>query len=291
MEESMKRSLKVLAAFAPLFVAVPAVASAQAGAPVVAVLAFNNNSITADARDFDGIGKAVADLMTVDLASSPKLRVVERSRVAAILDEQKLSQSGAVSSTEAVRVGKLLSACYSVYGMFMRDRTGQNVLTVTITNNETSQVLPGGQKKVSKGDDVLELIDQATKEFLSKVNLTACPGTSGTPRSGDASPAATQQSSATKQVPVVKETVPAAAAPAASTPAASGTQLYAKPLTETEMKKVKSQPLDARTTLLYSRALDAKDKKETAKAIALFKQVLAKNENFVPARQALASLE
>ena len=58
----------------------------------------NNNSIGKDAKDFDGIGKGVMDLLITDLASSSKVRVVDRERVQQILDEQKLSKSGAMDA-------------------------------------------------------------------------------------------------------------------------------------------------------------------------------------------------
>src|SRR3954465_11326314 len=112
----MKRSVRYLVALAPLMALGPTVAVAQSNAPVIAILAFDNNSIGKDAKDFDGIGKGVMDLLITDLASSSKVRVVARERVQQILDEQKLSKSGAIDAETAVKVGKLLGACYSIYG-------------------------------------------------------------------------------------------------------------------------------------------------------------------------------
>jgi TolB-like protein len=255
----------------------PSVAAAPApGAPVVAVLAFDNNSIGKDAKDFDGIGKGVMDLLITDLASNPKVRVVDRERVQQILDEQKLSKSGAMDAETAVRVGKLLGACYSIYGGFMRDLTGGNVITAHTTSNETGQI-ENPQKVQSKGDDVMALIAQLSSKIGSDLKLNACGGTS---RSASAAPA--QQGAS---VPVSKD---AAAKPAVA--AAPATETYAKALTEQERKQVENVKVDARTMLLYSRALDAIDHKDNARAVELLRQVVAKAPAPFPANEKLAAL-
>src|SRR3954469_6948851 len=219
----MKRSVMFLVALAPAMAFMPSVAAAPApGAPVVAILAFDNNSIGKDAKDFDGIGKGVMDLLITDLASSSKVRVVDRERVQQILDEQKLSKSGAIDAETAVKVGKLLGACYSIYGGFMRDLSGGNVLTAHTTSNETGQI-ENPEKVQSKGDDVMALIAQLSSKLSSDLKLTACGG--GTSRSASTTPA--QQGSTTKDAAAKPVTVPA-------------TETYAKPLNEQEKKQVES---------------------------------------------------
>jgi hypothetical protein len=260
-------------AFAPV--------AAQSGAPVVAVIGFENGTFGPAAKDYDGIGKGIMDLVITDLASTSKVRVVERARIQAILDEQSLAKSGAVDASTAVRVGRIFSACYSVVGGFTRnDKTGENTLTLRTYNNETSQIT-NPIKVESKGDDMMQLIAKATAQFIKDMNVTACPGTAGAPRSGDA-PAAQQQSSAPAQVQA-----PATAATAK--PAAPVHVEYAKVLKPDEIKKVQSTKLDARTMLIYSRALDAKDRKDNARAKQLAEQVLTKYKDFSPARDLIAA--
>src|SRR4051812_17338885 len=243
----MKRSMMFLVALAPAMAFMPSVAAAPApGAPVVAILAFDNNSIGKDSKDFDGIGKGVMDLLITDLASSSKVRVVDRERVQQILDEQKLSKSGAIDAETAVKVGKLLGACYSIYGGFMRDLSGGNVLTAHTTSNETGQI-ENPEKVQSKGDDVMALIAQMSSKLASDLKLTACGG--GTSRSASAAPAqAPAQQGAS--VAVAKD------APAtASKSTAPATETFAKALTEPEIKQLHEKSrVDARTMLLYSRA-------------------------------------
>jgi TolB-like protein len=268
----MNRTLKMLVALAPLAAFTPAAAQ-SANAPVVAVLMFDNGSFGAGARDYDGIGKGIADVLITDLAASAKVRVVDRTRIQQILDEQKLTKDGAVDANTAVRIGKLLGACYSVYGTYMRGPNGDQMLTVHTTSNETGQI-QNPIKEPGKGDNVMELIATASTKFISGMNVSACAGNAGARRSGDA--AAAQQGAAQ----------PAAAAPAAE----AKNQEFAKTLKAEELKMLRSVKLDARTMLVYSRALDAKDRKENAKAISLFKQVKDKYPNFQPAADNLQQL-
>lgn len=259
----MNRSLKMLVALVPLAAFAPL--SAQSNAPVVAVLAFDNAAFGPAAKDYEGIGKGIMDMVITDLASGNKVRVVDRARVQSLLEEQNLTKSGAIDGQTAVRLGKLFGACYSIYGSFIRnDKTGENVLTIHTTSNETGQI-QNAQKVNSKGDDMIDLINKASAQFANSVDVKACQGTAGTSRPGsDAAPK--QQGAAGKTVE------------------------YAKPLTKAEIEKTNATKLDARTMLIYSRALDAKDRKEKAKALSLFQQVQAKYPDFAPAAQQISAL-
>lgn len=268
----MNRTLKMFAALAPLVAFAPLSAQSNANAPVVAVLVFENGSFGPGARDYDGIGKGIMDVMITDLASSSKVRVVDRERVQKILEEQNLTKSGAIDATTAVKIGKLFGACYSVYGTYMRGPNGDQILTVHTTSNETGQI-QNAIKEPAKGDNVMELIANASSKFISGMNVQACTGAAAR-RTGDASPAPAQLQGAQPAAAPVKE--------------------YAKEFNDADKAKWNSMKkdvkLDARTMLLYSRALDAKDRKETAKAVALFKQVKEKYPSFQPAVEQLTAL-
>jgi TolB-like protein len=266
----MNRTFKMLAALAPLAAFAPV--AAQSNAPVVAVLAFENGAFGPGAKDYDGIGKGIMDIVITDMASSNKVRVVDRERIQKILEEQNLTKSGAVDPNTAVRVGKLMGACYSVYGTYIRnDKNGDNTLTIHTTNNETGQI-ENSQKIEKKGDDIMALIAEASAKFISGVNVTACPGNAGARRGGDASPA--QQGTT----------------PAAAKPAQSNTITYSKALSEGDLKKLQAVKLDPRTMLIYSRALDARDHNDKPRAKQLAQQVLNKYKGFGPAEQLLESL-
>jgi len=262
----MNRSLKLFAVLATL-----AAPLAAQNAPVVTVLSFSNSSVGPGAKDWDGMSTGIMDIMITDLASGTKVRVVDRERVNKLLEEQNLTKSGAIDANTAIRVGKLFGACYSIYGTYMRLPSGQQTLVIHTTNNETGQI-QNPVKIETKNDNVMEVIAEASSKFISAMNVSACPGNAGARRSGDAAPA--QQGNT----------------PAAQAPAASQTVTYAKTLSKAEVDKLHSVKLDARTMLIYSRALDAKDRKENARAKQLAQQVVDKYKEFSPAKDLLASL-
>jgi TolB-like protein len=268
----MSRGLAMVAA-----VSLPAVMTAQAPdtRPIVAVWYYDNNSIGKDAADYNGLEKGITDLLITDMASNTKFRVVDRARIEQILQEQNLIKTGAIDPETAVRLGKLLGACYSIYGGFIHDAKGTTILTAHSVSIETGRV--GNPEKIqSTSDDVLGIIAQLSAKVNADLDLTGCPKGAG--RVGDAAPA--QQGTAPKPA-----TMPAASAPASSV------VTFAKPMPPEEQKQTAAVKLDFRTALVYSAAIDAQDKKDPKKAAQLFQQVHDKYPTFGPANDYLAKLK
>jgi TolB-like protein len=263
MMRSPSLCIRVLPAVAIL--ALPAIAHAQADTrPIVAILSFDNNSIGAGRQDYEGIGKGIQETLIADMAANGKIRLVDRERIQRVLDEQHLAKSGSVDPATAVRVGKILGAQYAIYGGFMSDGRGNLVLTAHSTDMETS-ALGNAMKVQRKTDDVLGLISEMTAKLNGEIKFDSKPGR----RVGDAGAAAAMP---------VQSGVPA--------PAKSQVETFAKPVSQ----KVMKTKLDIATMKLYSNALDEMDKKNSAKAAALFRQVLAKFPDFEPAQRNLDKL-
>lgn len=250
--------IRVLAALLALPFAVTAVA-AQDTRPTVAVLYFDNNSIGRDAADFAGIGKGVAELLINDVAGSGKVRVVERERIEALLQERNLTREGAIDAATAIEIGKLLGAHYMITGGFMHtDR--QTVLTARTIDVETG-VISNPQRVQQSGDDVLGLIGQLSERLVAALDLPALER-----RTGDAGHGAHHGGHGATQA----GTQAADAATASPAPAAQAVSNQGK--------------LDVRTALLFSRALEAQDAGDRARAIALYDQVLDRFPNLESAR-------
>ncbi len=62
------------------------------------------------------LGRGLAQLLVTDLAKSRQIRVLERERMQAILDEMKLSDSAQVDPATAIRSGRMLRAADVVQG-------------------------------------------------------------------------------------------------------------------------------------------------------------------------------
>ena len=106
MNKSVTRSIFVLT-MALLSVA------AYAADPAVGVAEFRNDSGAAWWRG--GVGNDLAGMLSNELAATGKFRVVERSKLQGIIDEQDLSETGRVSKATRVKSGKLTGAKYLVY--------------------------------------------------------------------------------------------------------------------------------------------------------------------------------
>src|SRR6476659_2116852 len=91
-------------------IALPASAVAQDARPVVVVYTFTNSSIGPSRAEFDGISTGVQDLLITDMASNAKVRLVDRSRIAEVLQEQNMVKAGQIDPQTAVRLGKILGA-------------------------------------------------------------------------------------------------------------------------------------------------------------------------------------
>lgn len=269
MLRSLSNAARLAAAAAVL--ALPAVARAQAdNRPVVAILPFDNNSIGKDARDYDGVGKGIQDLLITDMASNAKIRLVDRERIQKVLDEQGMAKAGQIDQATAVRLGKILGAQYFVYGGFLADAKGNMVVTAHATSGESSQI-SNPLKIQHKTDDALALINELSEKLSGQLNLAPMPGR----RTGDAGSMGGAKSA------------PGETGAVQQSKSAPGDVEFARPVKKMESMHIK---LDIATMKVYSNALDEMDKKNSAKAVALFKQVTAKYPEFEPAINNLAKL-
>jgi eukaryotic-like serine/threonine-protein kinase len=122
----------------PLAEAAPPVPKA---APVVAVLGCEAGDLTL--RDF---AKAFPELLTVSLTRKGAFDLVERTQLRQVLNEQELTQSGMIDSSNAARIGKLVGA---------RVLITQRVYAVgdyTYVSAKAIDVETGRVKAVSKGE-------------------------------------------------------------------------------------------------------------------------------------------
>jgi TolB-like protein len=111
--------------------------ASQPGKPTtVAVLPFTFTGTDTTLRP---LGRGLAELLTTDLAQSPRLTVVERGRVQALLDEIELQHSGATDSSSGVQTGRILRAGSLVAGAIQQ--TGSDLrVDAPIVNVNTDSI-------------------------------------------------------------------------------------------------------------------------------------------------------
>lgn len=223
---------------AVLLFARPVEAVAQGGAstkPTVAVLYFTNGAFGA-AAEYAPLSKGLAEMLITELAGNPGIRVVERDRLQALLEEQNLATANRVEPGTAARIGKLLGALHMLMGTFVVDPKGQMRMDVRAINTETSE-LEYATSVTGKADRMLELLSQLGTKVNTGLNLPP---------------------------------VPASFQPGQQVGATGGNQL--------------------KSMMLLSRALEARDRKDQAQAIALMQQSVEANPENVRAKMLLASL-
>jgi TolB-like protein len=154
-------------------------AAAQAAKPTVAIMYFNNNVFTKDARDYDGLTKGVPDFLVTEMSNNPNIRVIERDQVQKLIDEQKLTSGGQVDRETAVRIGKLLGAQHMIFGGFMADPKGNFRIDARAVNVETGAI-EYTDRVQDHGDNVMALIGQLAGRLNSGLKLGAST------RTGDA---------------------------------------------------------------------------------------------------------
>jgi TolB-like protein len=164
-----------------LLLALPMVASAQDTdkqapdrRPGIAVFPFTNGgSFGSDKEDLAALEVGVQQMLLTELAQNPALRIVDRSVLKQILEEQNLASAGRVDAATAARVGKLVGARYAVTGVFM-DLNGNFRLDGRIVDVETGEVLKG-QEVHAKRDALYDLLVQLAGKITKGVKLPPLP--------------------------------------------------------------------------------------------------------------------
>ena len=227
--------------------------------PTVAIMFFNNNVFTKDARDFDGLSKGIADFLITEMASNPNIRLIERDQVQKLIDEQKLVTGGQVDRETAVRVGKLLGAQHMVFGGFMADPKGNFRIDARAVGVEQG-VIEYSERVQDKSDNVMALIETLAGKLNAGMHLPAKSARSSD-AGGPSAPVAGVMAPATSGAVAVQAGAPAA-----------------------------SLRLPMKYAVMYGKALDMTDRGDRTRAVELFGAVLKEFPDFEPAKKARARL-
>lgn len=158
----------VLMATAALPIMAPA---AQAQKPTVAVMYFTNGAVGNNA-EYAPLSKGLAEMLITELSSNTGIRVVERDRLQALLEEQNLGASNRVEQGTAAKLGKTLGALHMLMGSFVIDTKGAMRMDVRAINTETSE-LEYATSVTGKADAMLSLLADLGKAVNTGLKLPA----------------------------------------------------------------------------------------------------------------------
>ncbi|MCU0624129.1 MAG: hypothetical protein MUF53_09730, partial [Gemmatimonadaceae bacterium] len=111
--------------------------------------------------------RGLADLLITDLAQAPRLTVVERDRMQALVDEIRLSQGNRVDESTAVRAGRMLRAGRIVQGGLTQ--VSAQALQMNAAVVDVSNAAAVGSAST---DDQLEQLFEAEKRLAYQVLQT-----------------------------------------------------------------------------------------------------------------------
>ncbi len=127
-------------------------------ANIVAVFPLNYQG---NDENYSSLGKGLGELMVNDLGQVSSLKLVERIRVDALLDELKFAATNNVDPAIAPRLGKFLSAGRIVSGRY--DVSGEKVMHMDVTSyNIITKQFPNP----STGSDILDNLFRIEKELI-----------------------------------------------------------------------------------------------------------------------------
>jgi len=111
------------------------------------------------------VGRGLTHLMITDLAKLDQLRLLERERVQALVDEMALTDAGTVDPATGARSGRLLRAARVLQGS-VQDQTAQNDLRLdaTVVSTTDSRVVATGT-----GTDQLAQLFALQKQVLFRL--------------------------------------------------------------------------------------------------------------------------
>lgn len=178
----MRRTLLSALALALL---VPVAGMAQDSRPGIAVMPFENGgSYGRDREDFEALQQGIPAMLMSELAARTNARVVDRSDINRLLNEQNLATQGRVDAQTAARVGRLVGARYMIMGSFI-DHYGKMRIDARIVNVETSEIM----KVVSAQKDrekLFDMISDVAQDIMANTDLPPLP---------------TEQAAAPRQIP------------------------------------------------------------------------------------------
>ncbi len=133
----------------------------------LAILPFENNSLT-DAERYNPLAKGFAAMLTTDMGRKVKgLKIVERSRIDSLLREMQLGMAGVVDEESAVQAGKVLGARHIAFGSFTV--LGEEVrLDVRVIGVESSAVMAAASVYGRSGE-ILGLITTLAGKIAASI--------------------------------------------------------------------------------------------------------------------------
>lgn len=143
----------------------------------LAIFNFENNSVT-DSAQYAPLSKGIPAILITELShAGPSLKLIERSKIASLLKETALTQSGGVDESTAIQAGKILGAEAIAFGSFIV--LGPQVrIDTRIIGVETSEVVMA-ESITGDSKEFMTLIGRLGAKIAGSLNARTRPPSGG----------------------------------------------------------------------------------------------------------------
>ena len=142
--------------------------------PLVAALPFTNSVVGDERATLNPLVSGVPELLVIELARNPSVRLVEPARVRRVLTAQKLDPQSRFDDEAASRVGRILGAQWVIRGTFTSDGRGAIRLATYVVNVSSGQIEHSATAE-GKQANLAGLIGQLSDHLGHDLHLAELP--------------------------------------------------------------------------------------------------------------------
>jgi len=140
----------------------------------IAIMDFDNESPQPYQDELGALGRGLAKIFTTYFRNSSTLTVVERDKLAFLIEELELSETGKIDKASALKAGKLLGAQMMVFGSITQITQSQTAMSIWVDDVETGKYLVS-TTKIGK-PDYFKLARDAVKEICDSLDFELAKG-------------------------------------------------------------------------------------------------------------------
>jgi len=133
----------------------------------VAVLGFEDNTKNTYSRNSITVGDYVLDELLSQIFKTGEVKIIERERLATIMNEQNFQISGVVTSQSAVEIGNLLGIDYAIFGSINKATTEQKKSGTKLGDYGINV-----NKSIARVSISLKMVDIQSGEIVFMENFT-----------------------------------------------------------------------------------------------------------------------
>lgn len=119
--------------------------------------------------DYAALGRGLAALTISEATANPAIRVVERTQLQQIIQEQNLGREGREDPATMSRIGRLIGARYMVTGTFF-DNRGAIRVDARIFNVETGEIMRT-QSVTGRMENLYDIVPRLAQQLMRDANL------------------------------------------------------------------------------------------------------------------------